>query len=94
MDRQIVRALVDLMIFLEFSDDEVIDADAAVAVTEQLANTLQAAGTDARADFVAGVREIADEYGAHQSFVEALPEFLGLETIDDGSADEQASGDQ
>ncbi|MEG3144762.1 hypothetical protein U1839_08860 [Sphingomonas sp. RT2P30] len=85
IDRQIIRALVDLTIFLEFSDDEVIDPDAAVAATEQLAGAMQMAGIEARVAFVAGVREIAHEYGAQRRFVEALPEFLGIETNDDKS---------
>jgi hypothetical protein len=48
-DPQVAKALIDVAMFLEFSDDRIIDPDAAVSALEDLAANLQMATPATRA---------------------------------------------
>jgi hypothetical protein len=50
-NKYIVKALVDAVTFLEFSDENVIDPDAAVAAMEQMGAVLQEMSVDERREF-------------------------------------------
>jgi hypothetical protein len=78
VDKQIGKAIADLLIFLEFSSDDVIDADASVAMIEQVAAVLQEASDPVRADLAQCFGALSNEYGNRAEFVASLPETLGL----------------
>jgi len=76
------RALIELICFLEFSDEEVVNPDLAVAQLEQTAAILQDATRDVLAAFASECEEYATHVGATEpgkaDFVRSLPEALGL----------------
>lgn len=61
MNRLLMRALINCLLFLELSDDEVVDPDAAVEVMEYAAYLLQQLGPDERRELVQFAHELADE---------------------------------
>jgi len=80
MNTSIARAVANIAIFLEFSNDEILDADAAVGAMEQLAADLQSLDGHAQQQLSTAISSIASEYGAEEKeFLVGLPENLGLE---------------
>ncbi len=77
---QLIRALVELLTFLEFTGDDRLDPDAAVAQMESTAALLQELPEDSRAAVVQEIRAIADEIQdpTQREFVANLPRALGL----------------
>lgn len=81
ISRHLVKAIADMAIFLEFSSEELLDADASVEAMEQLAMELRLMGDDDRNNLASQLKNLAAEYGDARKvqFVENLPESLGLE---------------
>lgn len=80
VDRHIVKALVEVALFLELSDDETIDPDSAVAAMEQMAANLQALDAPSRRALALEMRSLADSYPTSEQFVRNLPDALGIAT--------------
>lgn len=78
MDKNLVRAVIDLSIFLEFSSEGEIDEDAAMQAMEQLGYRLQTMNDSTRNEFIECVESVSLEYGERSEFVRAIPEMLGL----------------
>ena len=75
----LVKAIVDLSIFLEFTDADLLDEDAGVAAMEQLAAELQQMDEADQQEFARRVVALAPSYGPpHAEFVENLPDALGV----------------
>jgi len=80
VNTSVARAVANIAIFLEFSGEELLDADAAVGVMEQLAADLQSLDGYAQRQLSTAISLIASEYGAKEKeFLVGLPEKLGLE---------------
>ena len=79
VDLQLTRALIELVLFLEQSDDDVVDPDAAIAALEQLAVRLNLAEPDTKQILSEQLRTLSKEYPGAVEFVQGLPEALGLE---------------
>lgn len=75
---QLIKAILDIAVFLEFTDEKLLDADAAVAATERLAYELQRMPAGDREVFVRRCHELAESYGDKAQFVRDLPEALGI----------------
>jgi hypothetical protein len=82
IDKHLAKAIIDVALFLEFSDEEVLDADTAVEAMENLAAELQLMSGDAKNGLVERFHELASAYGDQAEFVEELPESLGLSASD------------
>jgi len=84
MHQNLVKAIVDLALFLEFSSDKIVDADAATEAMEQLASTLLAMNSDDQTEFANISRELALEFEnvREREFVIDLPTALGLGAVD------------
>jgi len=79
MNESLVRALIDVCVFLEFSGDDVIDTDAAIKVFEDLSATLQSAEPSVQRSLRAEISRLAASYDAEKSsFVEVLADNVGL----------------
>lgn len=80
----ITVALVEALIFLELSDDETVDPDAAVRTMEMIAAHLRQLNPDQRTQFIQQLGTIADAqlptpFGVQRSeYIRAIPEYLGL----------------
>ena len=75
----LVKAIADMAIFLEFSDENVVDDDAAIAVLEQMGAELQLMDEATKSSFIAKLAVISNDYSDDQSdFVSGLAESLGL----------------
>lgn len=79
LDKDLVRSIIDMFIFLEFSDDSQVDADLAVAQMEALSTQLQRVSEPTKADLITQIGDLAPDYGEHSDFVQALPQAMGLE---------------
>jgi hypothetical protein len=81
IDFHMVKAIADFAIFLEFSDEKLLNADASMEAMEQLAAELQLMGDKERGDLTQQLKKISAGYGELRKveFVENLPESLGLE---------------
>jgi hypothetical protein len=77
----LVKAIVDLTVFLEFTDSRLLDVDASIQAMEQLASELQLIDTKARIELALQIRSLAETYAdsATREFVATLPESLGLD---------------
>lgn len=77
---QIARSLANVIIFLEYASADVLDEDCSIQALEQLAGDLNALDQSSRRALAASFRLIASSYsGEIKTFVEELPDALGLE---------------
>ena len=72
------RAVADLAVFVETSDDDVLDPDAGVRLLESVAHGLQTLSDSDAAALADSLRQIADGYGSDRQLVLDLPEMLGF----------------
>jgi len=79
LDNDLVRSIIDMFIFLAFTDDSHVDADLAVAQMEALSAQLQRVSEPTRSDLIVQIRDLASDYVEHSDFVQALPQAMGLE---------------
>lgn len=81
-DQAIARALIDLVCFLEFTDDEVINPDAAVSQMEHVAATIRNGGEPSIQAFClacdAYANSIEHLMEERSEFIRSLPVALGL----------------
>ena len=78
LDKHLVKAVVDLAVFLEFSSEAVLNADASIEAMEQLASELGQMAESTKLEFVPTTRDLAPSYGNREDFVSGLAESLGL----------------
>lgn len=81
INKNLVKIIADIAIFLEFTNENFLDADTSVEMLEQLANELQLMNEEDRINFSQKLRELSVEYVDMRKakFIENLPESLGLE---------------
>lgn len=72
------RVIVDVLVFLEYSDENIINPDASMALMEQIGNELQKMSDSERVSLSRGIRELAPQYGPRANFVTDLPSNLGI----------------
>jgi diadenosine tetraphosphate (Ap4A) HIT family hydrolase len=80
-NKAILRALIDTIMFLEFSDNENINPDAAVAQMEQIASFLQDMDKKEIEQFVETCSLVAQEYkddAEKTNFILSICENFGL----------------
>ncbi|MFE9846638.1 hypothetical protein [Streptomyces goshikiensis] len=79
------EALVDVLWFIDGSEDEQMDQDDAVKVMEGFAHVVSTLPEDQRQELIALVGEMSGDENdpARRDFLEAFPEGFGL--IDDAS---------
>lgn len=77
----LVKAIAGIAIFLEFTDDELLDADTSVEAMEQLAMELQLMDDESRRSLARQLKTLSARYAEARTaqFVKKLPESLGLE---------------
>ena len=79
IDKHVAQAIIEIAIFLEFSDEETINQDSSMQVFEQLSATLQKADSETKLLLCAHFENIAAKYAGEQAmFVESLGDALGL----------------
>ena len=76
----LARIVLDLILFLELSDDSTVDPDTAVTQMESIAVNLQALAPSDRGRFVALAEQCADERESERErdFLRSLPAAMGL----------------
>ncbi|UCV14768.1 hypothetical protein [Quatrionicoccus australiensis] len=81
ISRHLVKAIADMAIFLEFTKEELLNADTSIEAMEQLAMELQLMENEDRCNLALQLKDLSAEYGdaRRAQFVENLPESLGLE---------------
>ncbi|MBI2308174.1 MAG: hypothetical protein HYU78_12810 [Rhodocyclales bacterium] len=79
-NKHLIKSLADLAIFLEFTNEDLLDADIAVGAMEQLAKELQCMSEEDQRILARRLRDLRTEYPDEKKaqFVENLPESLGL----------------
>ncbi|MCW0314809.1 hypothetical protein NB694_004609 [Pantoea ananatis] len=76
---KLVKVIADLAIFLEFTNEDLLDPDLAVEALEQMASELQLMDVQDRNDLANSFRTISKEYiGDKSEYVKELPESLGI----------------
>ena len=78
IDRHIAKSILEIALFLEYSGEDAVDPDAAVAAFEQLAANLQLASDQTRIELTGVIREMASDYPEHRDYISELPAALGL----------------
>lgn len=73
-------AVVQMVLFLELSDPDTVNEDAAIGMMEQIAATLQTLGTAEKEQFLAYLRCRASQAGAGvgRQSIENMADHLGL----------------
>jgi len=81
ISRHLVKAIADMAIFLEFTNEKLLDADTSIEAMEQLALELQLMEDEDRGNLALQLKALSTEYADARrvQFVENLPESLGLE---------------
>ena len=81
MTRTLVRILAQLSLFLEFSDESVLDLDTAVKQQEALASQLQQLPPADRQEFIRILRQVADEhpFENEKKYLKELPAMVGID---------------
>jgi hypothetical protein len=76
---QLVKVIADFAIFLEFTDQELLNPDEAVAALERAAVELKLLSDEERKRICTILTELSSEYkDGKAEFVKSLPESLGL----------------
>jgi hypothetical protein len=80
LNRHVVKALADVAIFLEFTDEDLLNQDAAIEVMEQLAAELQLMNQDEKTNLSRLFDELSNDFpnARHKDFVKNLSDSLGL----------------
>jgi hypothetical protein len=79
MNEHLTKAIVDIAIFLEFTNEEYLNPDIAVEAMEQLAAQLQEMPEGDQRDLAKRIIGLSASYEQqHREFVADLPEALGL----------------
>lgn len=80
LDSHLIKALIDIAIFLEFTDDVLLNEDLSVQIMENLAAELQLINKNLIPDLIKSIRSIAHEYKDPEQalFVQQLPETFGI----------------
>ena len=78
VDKHIAKVIVDVAVFLEFSDADVVNEDSAVAMLEQIASELQCMENTEQESLALQFKELASQYGDKRAFVESLSDTHGL----------------
>ena len=75
-----VKIIADFSIFLEFSNDDVLNEDIAIEMMEQLASRLQSLSEDERSSLTEQFHELSLSYTDNDKadFVRDLPESFGI----------------
>ena len=76
---KLVKVIADIAVFLEFTNEELLDPDLAVEALEQMASELQLMDVKDRNELAKAFQSISKEYtGDKSEYVRELPESLGL----------------
>ncbi|MCA6223106.1 hypothetical protein [Photorhabdus antumapuensis] len=76
---RLVKVIIDLAIFLEFTSEELLNPDSAVETMEQMAAELQLLNDDEKQEVVMIFYDLSENYtGDTYEYVKGLPESLGL----------------
>lgn len=76
---KIVKILIDTFIFLEFSDDEIINEDTSIELMEQISSDLQCMDDENRKYLAMKIKEMSILYGEDKrDFVRDLPNSINL----------------
>ena len=79
VDKNIVKAIVEIAVFLEFSGGNAINQDSAVQAMEQLASTLNDSSIETKSSLAKQFEEIAKDYtGEEEEFIHNLADSLGF----------------
>ena len=79
MTQVLARVVADIAIFLEFSDESILDPDASIAQLELLASRVQALPERQRRGIAGALRSLAPSEPAHEDFLRNLPDTLGID---------------
>ncbi|MGS0627508.1 MULTISPECIES: hypothetical protein [Photorhabdus] len=76
---RLVKVIIDLAIFLEFTSEELLNPDSAIEIMEQMAAELQLLNDDEKQEVVMIFYDLSENYtGDTYEYVKGLPESLGL----------------
>ncbi|MBS9427534.1 hypothetical protein [Photorhabdus akhurstii] len=76
---RLVKVIIDLAIFLEFTSEELLNPDSAIEIMEQMAAELQLLNDDEKQEVIRLFQDLSDNYtGEVYDYVKGLPGFLGL----------------
>ncbi|KAB0657123.1 hypothetical protein [Burkholderia diffusa] len=78
-NKHLVKAIIDVAVFLEFSGEGVLDPDASIEAMEQLVEELRCMPEHDKNEVAECIRGWANDYAERADFVNDLPENLGLE---------------
>jgi hypothetical protein len=78
----LMEAIVDTVLFLELSDEQIVDEDAAVRMLEQIATTLQTMDAETNGRFLQYLKVRAErtESSNQRQAIENLASDLGLDS--------------
>lgn len=79
LDEHIVRSVIDMFIFLEFTEDSHMNGDTAISQMEALAAQLKRASGPTQLNLATQIKDLASSYGERSDFVRELPQVIGLE---------------
>jgi len=78
-NNKIFKCLIDKVIFLEFSEENIVDPDSAAELLETIGAELQSMNEKNRQFFKEKIKVIAHDYSDDKkNFVCSLPDFFGL----------------
>lgn len=81
LNNVLIKSILETLIFLEFSDDKVLDPDASIEMMETIASNLQDLGDKEKKDLFLEFSKMSTYYPLQQKeFIQDLSNSLGLES--------------
>lgn len=79
-NKHLVKVLADVAIFLEFTDEDLLNQDIAIEMMEHMGAELRLMNQDERLDLSRAFDEVSNEFTntSHKSFVRNLIDSLGI----------------
>jgi hypothetical protein len=78
-EEKLVKIVLDTLIFLEFTEDELIDEDCSIQMMEQISSDLLSLDDESKKSFILNINDLCKHYPEDkQDFITALPGSIGL----------------
>lgn len=79
LNEKLTKIILDTMIFCEFSNEDVVDQDAAIALMEQVASELSNLSVENKENLINCIKQLLENYeGEKREFIQNFGNNFGL----------------
>ncbi|MFK7974467.1 MAG: hypothetical protein AB8B66_06405 [Rickettsiaceae bacterium] len=79
LSNKLIKVLLDLVIFIEFSNEDIVNEDAAVGILEEVAAELQDLEQEDKQELLKQIKNLSSMYSSEKkAFLENFSDYFGL----------------